>query len=111
MTAYYATTRFYQNNQEFQCSWDLTATKQDPTAEETIEHLSAILSENHAETWNLDDDDSCQSTLNLHGLSPEDFARELVQNEVESQKRFGVNWEISTKWDEVDSDFDHPCNV
>jgi len=104
-------TRFYQNDQEFQCSWDLNATKGSPSDEETIQHLAAMLSENFAETWNLDDD-SYQSTLNLHGLSPEDFARELVLNEVESQERFGVTWQISTKWDEVDPDnWEHPCNL
>ena len=112
MTSYYATTRFYQNDQEFQCTWDLNATKCAPTDEETIQHLAAMLSENFADTWNLDEDESPQYTLNLHGLSPKDFACELVLNEVESQARFGVNWEISTQWDAVDPDnYEHPCNL
>lgn len=114
MTTFYATTRFYQNDQEFQCSWDLTATKQDPTAEETIQHLAAMLSENFPETWGFDEDEDevTQTSLNLHGLSPKDFARQLVLNENESQQRFGVTWEISTRWEEVDPDnWEHPCNL
>jgi len=115
MTTYYATTRFYQNDQEFLCSWDLNATKNAPTDEETIQHLAKILTENDAETWNLDEDNEDEDyplTLDLHGLSPKDFALELVLNEKESQDHLGVFWEISTKWDEVDPDnWEHPCNL
>lgn len=113
MNSYYATTRFYQNDTEFRCSWDLTATQGDPTEEETIEHLAAMLSDNYPETWNLDEDDQTfPSVLNLHGLSPKEFARKLVLNEEESQKRLGVTWEISTRWQEVDPDnWEHPCNI
>jgi hypothetical protein len=117
MTSFYCNTRFYQNEIEYCCSWDLTATKGDPTEEETIEHLAAILSENDPATWNLEEDedeDDYPSTpiLNLHGLSPENFARELVLNEKESQNRFGVTWEIWTRWEEVDPDnWEHPCNL
>lgn len=113
MTAFYATTYFYQNNQEFRCTWDLYATKHDPSADETIQHLTAMLSENFADTWNLDEDnDSYQFALDLHGLSPEEFSRELVLNEVESQGRFGVTWKITTEWEAVDSEnYEHPCNL
>lgn len=117
MTAYYATTRFYQNDQEFQCCWDLTATKGDPTAEETIEHLSAMLDENFPETWGFDEDEEdedevSQTTLNLHGLSPQDFARALVLNEKDAEALYGVTWVISTLWKEVDPDnWEHPCNL
>jgi len=115
MTTYYATTRFYQNDQEFLCSWDLNATKDAPTDEETIQHLTKILTENDAETWNLDEDNEDENyplTLDLHGLSPKDFALELVLNEKESQDHLGVFWEISTKWDEVDPDnWEHPFNL
>ena len=113
MTAYYATTRFYQNDQEFQCSWDLNATKGAPTDEETIQHLAAMLSENYPDTWDLDeDDDSSQTILDLHGLSPQDFARALVLNEKDAVALYGVTWVISTLWKEVDPDnWEHPCNL
>jgi len=117
MTVYYSTTRFYQNDQEFQCSWDLNATKGAPSDEETIQHLAAMLSENFAETWNLDEDDEyadqpSQTTLNLHGLSPQDFARVLVLNEKDAESLYGVTWVISTLWKEVDPDnWEHPCNL
>jgi hypothetical protein len=122
MTTYYASTYFYQNDQEFQVDWDLTATKDDPTEEETISHLAAILEENWEETWGLEDDGdededddeegSLPSTLNLFGLSPKEFARQLVLNTQEAEERFGVTWTISTRWEEVDSDnWEHPCNL
>lgn len=116
MTSYYATTCFYQNETEFRCTWDLTATKENPTEEETIDHLAAMLSENDPDTWNLDEDEDedevSQTTLNLHGLSPQEFARELVLNEDEAAQRFGVTWVISTRWEEVDPDnWEHPCNL
>ena len=113
MTAFYATTYLYQNDQEFRCTWDLNVTKHDPSADETIQHLAAMLSENFAGTWNLDEDnETCQFALDLHGLSPEEFSRELVLNEVESRERFGVTWEISTQWEAVDpSNYEHPCNL
>lgn len=112
MTSYYAMTCIYQHDTEFRCSWNLTATKANPTAEEAIDHLEAIFHENVSDTWNLDDDISSQATLNLHGLSPEDFARELVLNEKQSKIRYGVDWVIQTNWEEVDLDnWDHPCNI
>ena len=123
MIAYYATTRFYQDDQEFECTWDLNATKENPTAEETIRHFAAIFEENFPETWNLDEveedgdneeeeDNSTPTPLNLYGLSPEDFARELVLNETESKTRYGITWAISTRWEQVDTDcWEHPCNL
>ncbi len=121
MTSFYATTLFHQNDQEFRCTWDLTATKGNPSQEEIIHHLAAMLEENFPETWNLDEesddedadeDSQAQTTLNLHGVSPEDFARELVLNEAQAAEHFGTTWLISTKWEEVDSEnWDHPCNV
>lgn len=118
MTAYYASTYFYQNDQEFQVDWDLTATKDAPTEEETIAHLAAILEENWEETWGLEDDededeeDSLPSTLNLFGLTATRFARELVLNPEAAEERFGLTWTISTRWEEVDPDnWEHPCNL
>ena len=131
MTSFYATTYFYQNDQEFRCTWDLTATKEDLTIEETIHHLASMFQENYPETWNLDeegdededededeheDDEESDlhmhNTLHLHGLSPEEFARELVLRQEQSADRFGVTWEISTRWDEVDPDnWEHPSNT
>jgi len=128
MTSYYATTYFYQDDQEFRCAWDLTATKDNPTDEETISHLAAMLKENYPETWALDEDDedededegedegededSLPSTLNLFGLSPNEFAREIVLNEESAAERFGLTWTISTRWEEVDPDnWENPCNL
>lgn len=75
-----------------------------------------MLHENDPDTWSLDEDEdeygSLPTTLNLFGLSPEDFARQLVYHSEEANQRFGVSWEISTKWDEVDPDnWEHPCNL
>lgn len=120
MTSYYCTTYLYQNGVEFRCSWDITATKEDPTSEETINHLAAMLDENHPETWNLVDDceddedagDSEPTTINLNGLSPQEFARELVLNERQAEERYGVTWVISTNWVEAIPDcWEHPCNL
>lgn len=116
MTSYYATTRLYQSDQEFSCSWDLTATKGNPTNEETIQHLAAMLSENFPETWSLDEeeieDDSAPTTLNLHELCPDAFARQLVLNEQEAEELYGVTWEISTNWEEADPEcWEHPSEL
>jgi hypothetical protein len=126
MTTYYATTRFYQNGVEFQCSFDLNvASNWNPTDEETISHLASILNENVPETWGFDDEDECdedcddedededaQATLDLQGISPEQFARELVLSEEQSAERYGVTWAISTNWDVVDAEnWEHPCNL
>jgi hypothetical protein len=122
MTAYYAATYFQQNDQEFRCTWDLTATKDNPTDQETISHLAAMLEDNYPETWALEedcedededeDDNSLPSTLNLFGLSPNEFAREIVLNEESAAERFGLSWTISTRWEEVDPDnWEHPCNL
>ena len=110
MTAYYATTRFYQNVQEFECTWDLSATPESPSKEEAITHLSIILEENYAEIWGRDEEEI--QALDLHGLSPVELARELVLNEKESTNRYGVTWEISTRWEETDPDnWEHPGNL
>ena len=127
MTSYYTTTYFCQDDQEFRVSWDLTATKDNPTDEETIAHLTRILEENEPDTWGFeyeededdeDDDDededdtSLPSTLNLFGLSPKEFAREIVLNKESAAERFGVTWTISTRWEEVNPDnWEHPCNL
>ena len=131
MTTYYATTRFYQNGVEFQCSFDLNvASNGNPTDEETISHLASILNENVPETWGVDDEDECdedecdedcddedededaQATLDLQGISPEQFARELVLSEEQSAERYGVTWAISTNWAVVDAEnWEHPCNL
>ena len=109
MTTYYATTYLYQNDQEFQCTWDLTATKENPTNEETISHLAAMLSENCEDTWNSFDD---ALLVDLCGLSPLEFAQEIVLNEKSASERFGLTWTISTRWEEVDPDnWEHPCNL
>ena len=123
MTSYYCTTCFYQNDIEFRCSWDLSATKGEPTSEETINHLAAMLDENYPETWNLleedeeddeeqDQEDSALTTLNLYGLSPQEFAQELVLHEKRAEERYGVTWVVSTNWEEADPDYwEHPCNL
>jgi hypothetical protein len=116
MTTFYATTRFFQNDQQFECTWDLNVTKEDPSEKETITHLASILKENmdHEATWGLEEDDSSclPLAIDLHGLSPEEFARELVMNTQEAEQNLGVTWEISTRWEEVDPDnWEHPCNL
>ena len=132
MTTYYATTRFYQNGVEFQCSFDFNvASNVNPTDEEIISHLASILNENVPETWGFDDEDECdedcededededddeaeftQATLDLQGISPEQFARELVLSEEQSAERYGVTWAISTNWAVVDAEnWEHPCNL
>ena len=111
MTAYYAMTYLYQNDVEYRCSWDLCCDiKGEPTDEELIAHLWDMLSENYESTWNTFDDDL---VVNLHGLSPKEFARELVLNFESAQERGLVSdYEINTNWDEVgDGDYDHPCNL
>jgi hypothetical protein len=114
MSVYYAATYFHQNDQEFRCTWDLTATKENPTDDETIRHLAAMLEENDPETWALDEDDEDDALpcrIDLFGLSPLEFAREIVLNEKSAAQRFGLTWTISTRWEEVDPDnWDHPCN-
>jgi hypothetical protein len=117
MTTFYAATYFHQNTQEFRCTWDLTATKEDPREDETIRHLAAMLEENDPETWALDDDEedddhSLPCRIDLFGLSPIEFASEIVKNEKSAAERFGLTWTISTCWEEVDPDnWDHPCNL
>lgn len=118
MTSYYCTTYFNQNDVEFRCTWDLTATKEEPTSEEIIHHLAAMLGENHSETWNLheeEEDEDCKPshfTVDLYGLTPEDFAKELVLNEREAEQNFGLTYIISTRWQEVcDEAYEHPCNL
>jgi len=125
MTIFYATTRFFQDDQEFECTWDLNATKENPTEEETIRHFAEMFEENFPETWNLDEvendedneeeednDDSTPTSLNLFGLSPYDFATELVLHETESKSRFGITWAVSTRWEQVDADcWEHPCDL
>jgi len=111
MTTFYAATRFCQDGNEFKCTWDLSATKGCPTDDDTINHLTSILEENCEDTWGRDEDEEVQE-LNLYGLSPEAFARELVLNEAKSAESFGTTWEISTKWVEVDAEnWEHPCNL
>ena len=84
------------------------------------------------ETWGFDDEDECdedefdedcddededededaQATLDLQGISPEQFARELVLSEEQSAERYGVTWAISTNWAVVDAEnWEHPCNL
>ena len=109
MNTFYATTRFYQEGKEYRCLWDLDATINAPTDDETIRHLSWILGESWKETW---ENDTEVQEINLFGLSPEACARELVLNESQSAESFGTTWEICTKWEEVDAEnWEHPCNL
>ena len=110
MTVYYSTTRFYQNDETFECNWDLNATPESPSNEEAIAHLSAILEENYAETWGRDEEEI--QALDLNGLSPFELASELVLNEKKSANLYGVTWEISTRWEEAEPDnWEHPGNL
>ena len=111
MTQFYSITRFFQNGEEFQCSWDLSvAIKEQPTDQEAMTHLSSILQENWAETWGREDADS--PILDLQSLSPIDFARKLVLSPEESGTLLKTTWEISTNWDEVETaNYEHPSNL
>ena len=111
MTTYYAMTYIYQNDVEFRCSWDPDCDcKENPTDEELICHLSEMLSENCESTWNTFDDDLI---VDLHGLTPDQFAHELILNYENALERGLISdYEINTRWDEVDyRDYDHPCNL
>ena len=121
MIAYYAATYFYQNDQEFRCTWDLVATKDHPTEEETICHLASMLEENCPDTWSLhededededEDSDLLPKRIDLYGLSPQEFARHLVLNIDDAEERFGATWMISTLWVEVSPSNEYfPCNL
>ena len=106
MIPYYAATYFYQNDQEFRCTWDLVATKDHPTEEETICHLASMLEENCPDTWALlededEDSDLLPKRIDLYGLSPQEFARQLVLNIDDAEERFVTTWTISTQLIEV----------
>ena len=110
MTNYYAMTYIYQDDVEFRCSWDLGCESQGhPTDDELIAHLAQMLSENYEDTWNTFDD---ELVVNLRGLSPDDFARELVLNYENAVKDLVNSWEFCTNWVVVDpDDYDHPCDL
>jgi hypothetical protein len=110
MTNYYAKTEFFQNSEEFVCSWDLEATKNYPTVEETITHLSYILQENNPGTWEREEEEI--QVLDLHGFTPDEFARMLVLEEEEVATLYATTWIVNTKWAEVDDEnWEHPCNL
>ena len=110
MTNYYAKTEFSQNAEEFVCSWDLEATKNYPTVEETIAHLSYILQENTPGTWEREEEEI--QVLDLHGFTPDEFARMLVLEEEVVATLYATTWIVITKWAEVDDEnWEHPCNL
>jgi hypothetical protein len=111
MTSFYCATRFIQNEEEFFCNWNLCyAAEGNPSVQETINHLTAILEENTVETWEREDQET--ETLNLFGLTPKEFATHLVTQEEASSVRYGTTWSISTNWQEADEDnWEHPCNL
>ena len=103
--SFYATTYITQGETEFKCSWDLTGEADNATA---ITHLTDLLQEA---------EDAFQETyeegeeINLYGMTPKEFATLLVEDEEAAREMYGTTWEINTNFQEVDAEWEHPCNL
>ena len=94
---FYAKVEFIQNDITFFADNNLNlADPSAPTDEETIQHLADALDACY-------DDADEGNTLDLNGMTPEQFATELVRNE-EGMKAQGTEWSIYTKFQEVSAE-------
>ena len=106
---FYATTRIFQGDTEFSCHWDWAANA-NRTADNicAIAHLNELLGEAEdafQETYEEGDE------INFYGMSPQEFATFLVENEEEAKEKFATTWEIKSEFQEVDAEWEHPCNL
>ena len=84
MTNYTSETFFYQNDEEFRCGWDIP---ENLNAEGMIQFLAEILSDEDAF------EDENYEEFDFYGLTPDEFARKLVENK-EEMKELGTEWSI-----------------
>ena len=97
---------------EFKCDYDLEAIfpkstniflAQEQYNQEAIAHLTYLLEEQDFDN---------ELEVNLFGLTPEEFAKELVLKEKECVEKYGTIWSIDTEFEEADQvDWEHPCNL
>lgn len=103
--SFYATTYITQGETEFQCDWDLTGEADNATA---ITHLTDLLDE---AVLAFPDNYEEGEEINLYGMTPKEFATLLVEDEEKAKETFGTTWVISTNFQEVDAEWEHPCNL
>ena len=102
---FYATTRIFQGDTEFSCSWDFSGDADNASA---VIHLTGLLgqaADAFQETYEKGGE------INFYGMSPWEFANVLVLNEKAALQKFATTWEISTQFQEVDAEWEHPCNL
>lgn len=97
LKTFYAKVEFIQNGTVFYADNNLNlADPSAPTEEETVQHLVEALDACY-------DDADEGNTLDLNGMTPEQFATQLVRNE-DGMKAQGTEWTIHTKFQEVSAE-------
>ena len=103
---FYATTRIFQGDSEFVCSWDFSGEADLVSA---INHLTCLLEE-ASDAFQEQYEEG--EEINLHGMSAREFATFLVTEELIAEVDCETTWEISTNFQEVDADnWEHPGNL
>lgn len=105
LKSFYARTSIFQGETEFHNTWDFSGEADNASA---VIHLTELLGQAA---------DAFQETyekggkINFYGMSPWEFANVLVLNEKAALQKFATTWEISTQFQEVDAEWEHPCNL
>lgn len=103
---FYATTRIFQGDTEFENTWDFSGKADKASA---ICHLSMLLEDASLDAFEQAYEDG--EEINFYGMSPKEFATFLVENEGVAKEKFATTWEINTRFQEVDAEWEHPCNL
>jgi hypothetical protein len=104
MNAYYARLTLVENGVEYRSQHDLVTTI--PNAPQTADLVEYIVT---GITDTLEDSDGDRPTIDLSGLTPSQFAADLITNEDEWASR-GIEWDITTEFQPVDEQWDNPLS-
>jgi len=83
-------TCIFQGDEEFRCSWNWGTYSAPVSSEETISFLTEILEDEDAF------EDENYENFDFQGLTPADYARQLVEKRSELEEQ-GIAWNIIVK--------------
>ena len=104
MTAYYARLTLVENGVEYRSHHDLvTAIPNAPQTAELVEYIVTGI------TDTLEDAEGARPAIDLRGLTPSQFAADLIANE-DRWSSEGVEWDITTHFEVVDEEWENPLS-
>ena len=104
MNSYYARLTLVENGVEYRSQHDLvTAIPNAPQTAELVDYIVTGI------TDTLEDAEGTRPAIDLRGLTPSQFAADLIANE-DRWASEGVEWDITTNFQQVDAEWDNPLS-